>query len=235
MTTHIFSSKLPFSSRLSRLVPLAAMLTVFAAAPALAQEEPSTMQKILGAAGILELPKAPIDYEERAPLVVPPSSELPPPGSAADVRRLNPEWPVDQDIKRARAERKDAHTSIDMVDDTFYGTHNVLPPDQLRRKKADKNATRSASTGPYDPNSAGAEAYQNKEHYLPSRLGFKGFGKKDGGAVFKGEPERTSLLEPPPGYRTPSPNAPYGIVEGERKVFNINKHYDRNDDRNDRF
>jgi hypothetical protein len=84
MPTYIFSSKFP------RMLPLAAALTLFAASPALAQEEPSTMQKILGAAGLLELPKAPIDYEERAPLVVPPSADLPQPGSMADVKRLNP-------------------------------------------------------------------------------------------------------------------------------------------------
>ena len=30
-------------------------------------------------------------------------------------------------------------------------------------------------------------------------------------ATFTGEPPRASLTEPPPGYRTPSPNQPYGV------------------------
>ena len=30
-------------------------------------------------------------------------------------------------------------------------------------------------------------------------------------ATFTGEPRRESLIEPPAGYRTPSPNQPYGI------------------------
>ena len=30
-------------------------------------------------------------------------------------------------------------------------------------------------------------------------------------APFTGEPARSSLIEPPPGYRTPSPTQPYGV------------------------
>ena len=30
-------------------------------------------------------------------------------------------------------------------------------------------------------------------------------------ARFTGEPARTSLTEPPPGYQTPSPDQPYGL------------------------
>jgi hypothetical protein len=224
-----------FSSKFSRLLPLAAMLTVFAVSPAFAQqEEPSTMQKIFGAMGLLELPKAPIDYEERAPLVVPPSADLPQPGSPEDVRQLNPEWQVDQDIKRARAAKKESKI-IDVANDPFYG-ENTMRLDRVKGARGDKKKTQQTASGPYDANSAGAEAYQNKERYTPSQLGFKGWGKKSDEVVFKGEPERTSLLEPPPGYLTPSPNAPYGLVEGQgRKLFSINRNYDRNDDRNDRF
>jgi hypothetical protein len=50
----------------------------------------------------------------------------------------------------------------------------------------------------------------------PTELGYRGglfdfFGDKaDGTARFTGEPARTSLTEPPPGYQTPSPDQPYG-------------------------
>ena len=33
---------------------------------------------------------------------------------------------------------------------------------------------------------------------------------------FAGEPPRTSLIEPPVGYRTPSSSQPYGVI-GEEK------------------
>ncbi len=54
----------------------------------------------------------------------------------------------------------------------------------------------------------------------PSALGYKGglfsnmFGSdKDNqqAAQFTGEPVRSSLTEPPPGYQTPSPDQPYGL------------------------
>ena len=52
----------------------------------------------------------------------------------------------------------------------------------------------------------------------PSQLGYKGglfgnmFGKKDDQEAtrFTGEPQRTSLTDPPVGYQTPSPDQPYG-------------------------
>jgi hypothetical protein len=52
----------------------------------------------------------------------------------------------------------------------------------------------------------------------PKELGFKGslfgtlFAKdKPETAKFTGEPRRTSLTQPPPGYQVPSPDQPYGI------------------------
>jgi hypothetical protein len=51
----------------------------------------------------------------------------------------------------------------------------------------------------------------------PSELGTKGnifsnmFGSNEPEAAkFTGEPPRTALTEPPPGYQTPSPDQPYG-------------------------
>jgi len=36
-------------------------------------------------------------------------------------------------------------------------------------------------------------------------------GKKEETAKFTGEPPRSSLTDPPPGYQTPSPDQPYGL------------------------
>ena len=47
--------------------------------------------------------------------------------------------------------------------------------------------------GPHRPCSA--RFWAPKEEYIP----------------FTGEPPRSSLIEPPPGYRTPSPTQPYGV------------------------
>jgi hypothetical protein len=36
--------------------------------------------------------------------------------------------------------------------------------------------------------------------------------------AFTGETPRTRLTEPPVGYQTPSPTAPYGVVEKEKTI-----------------
>jgi hypothetical protein len=50
----------------------------------------------------------------------------------------------------------------------------------------------------------------------PAELGTQGifkplWGNKEEYSTFTSEPARSSLTEPPPGYRTPSPNQPYGV------------------------
>ena len=55
-------------------------------------------------------------------------------------------------------------------------------------------------------------------------------GQKDW-VSFTREPERSLLTEPPPGYRTPSPNAPYGVVE-EKSKYGKTSVMDRLDDPN---
>lgn len=215
-------SRFSFSSKFLQLLPLAAALALFAAQPAFAQEEePTELQKLLGAAGLLELPKDPIDYSERSPLVVPPSADLPKPGDTADVKRLNPEWPVDQDVKRAKAAAKEAKKPIDQPNDLFYGARLMKPKDW--------------KGGPATSKSGEGEIVTEDEklgmyRISPSQLGFKGWDKKEE-VKFEKEPDRTSLLQPPPGYQTPSPNAPYGIVE-EDKGSAPAWTKDRNDDRN---
>jgi len=59
-----------------KFLPLVALCAAAMALPAAAQEDegPSELQKLFGAAGILDLPKDPIEYQERSPLVVPADS-----------------------------------------------------------------------------------------------------------------------------------------------------------------
>lgn len=209
---------------LKKCLPLVAALVFVASVPAVAQEEePNELQKLFGAVGLLDLPKDPIDYSERSPLVVPPSADLPKPGEAADVRRLNPEWPVDQDVKNKKAAAKESRKPIDMRNDTFYGGR-VMKQSDWKGGATSKNGTGEVMTE--------AEKQGNWRISL-DKLGFKGWDKKDTTVKFEGEPERTSLLQPPPGYQTPSKNAPYGIVEDEKAGDPIWKK-DRFDDRNKR-
>jgi hypothetical protein len=187
-------------------LPLAAVLAVSVTAPAFAQEdnEPTEVQQLLGKMGLLELPKDPIDYNERSPLVVPPTADLPKPGSDENVRALNPDWPVDQDIKRKKAAAKEAKKPIDQPNDLFYGGRLMKPSDW-------KGPTSKSGEGEVMTDEEKRGLYR----VSPSQLGFEGWNKKKE-MTFRKEPDRTSLLQPPPGYQTPSPNAPYGIVEEEK-------------------
>ncbi|MGA8079747.1 MAG: hypothetical protein WB868_20430, partial [Xanthobacteraceae bacterium] len=61
-----------------------------------------------------------------------------------------------------------------------------------------------------------SSASERGEHKSGS-LNFDWLKQEDYG-TFTGEPPRVSLSDPPPGYQTPSPNQPYGVVP-ERKVY----------------
>jgi len=152
-----------------------------------------------------------IDYQERAPLVVPPTRDLPPP-QTVDPRQGNAAWPQDQDEKRrkeaASKRRKDARTS-------WEDLGRQLSPQEMKKgattAKDEALSRRSAET---------PEGYQ--QQYKPSELGYTSglFGSmkdffvgnnKNETATFEAEPPRASLTDPPSGYRVPSPAQPYGV------------------------
>jgi hypothetical protein len=71
-----------------------------------------------------------------------------------------------------------------------------------RRKKT---ATDAISSAPVDEN--GKPVGEDKLREFGKIFGLNQQEK----ATFKAEPPRTTLVEPPAGYRTPSPDQPYGI------------------------
>jgi hypothetical protein len=219
--------------RTANLATLVALGALALASPALAQgardDEPSEVQKLFGAMGILDLPKDPIDYQERSPLVVPPQINLPPPQGVDDVRKLNPEWPQDQDWKRMREGAAQTKITPEERRGNFYPGGNTKVEDMSRVNPGKPAKKKDDGSGGYT--TAGEEAKAGAERYSPSQLGFLGFGKKTDSGSFTGEPERTLLTEPPPGYRVPSPNAPYGVVE-EKSKYGKTSVFDRLEDPN---
>jgi hypothetical protein len=202
------------AQRLSKLglVPLAVAALIVGVPAASAQEEPTALQSVLGKLGILEIPSddAP-EYRERPPLVVPPAVQLPAPRNPEDIARQYPEWPKDQDLERKRkaAAAKKRGVSSSVIDSDFFGGR------LLSRNELNRGTTKSGGTGA-SSNSAGAELAAGKERYSPTELGFKGWFAKEKPVVFTEEPARQRLTEPPSGYRTPSRNAPYGMVESKQ-------------------
>ncbi len=158
-----------------------------------------------------------INYQERPPLVVPPTRDLPPP-QTGDAARGNAAWPKDQDEQRARqaaAKRKKDAKPFDWSD---LGAQ--MSPNEL--KKGATTAKDTAMRAPQD-------VEQANRQYKPSELGYTGgmfssvkdfFGVGGGGgetATFETEPPRASLTDPPVGYRSPSPAQPYGVSKDNSK------------------
>jgi hypothetical protein len=178
-----------------------------------AEEEDTFEQKIikniLGGLGVDTGGRAGIEYRERSPLVVPPSRDLPPP--EAGVANRNPAWPKEQVKKRAAAAPKQNIRAS--AEDP--GTSAALTPDELRR------GARPAGSGRItDPSQAGSVDDPNVGRpSRPQELGSTNLftwgnlmRSPTETGTFTGEPSRSTLTQPPPGYQTPSPNAPYGTV-----------------------
>jgi hypothetical protein len=148
-----------------------------------------------------------INYSERSPLVVPPNRNLPPPVSSTALPATN--WPKDPDIQKHKAARADDDRPAPRQYDSVMESSRPLRPDELG---VGKPAVSAPGTG---------------EQSTPSELGEKKAGlfnfnwtKKEEYATFTGEPPRVSLTDPPPGYQTPSPDQPYGLIP-EHKAYKI--------------
>jgi hypothetical protein len=152
-----------------------------------------------------------IEYRERAPLVVPPTRNLPPPQAEGPAAK-NPAWPKDPDVTRRKeasaAEKAKLYSSAEEQ-------ARVLRPDELKAKgqaSANTSTTGTAasveeSARPMSPSQLQGSATRNWWDDLFSKVG----PQRPESAPFKGEPPRTTMTAPPPGYQTPSPSYPYGV------------------------
>lgn len=153
-----------------------------------------------------------ISYQERAPLVIPPSRDLPPPERTDSITANNPSWPKDPDVARRKAQ--EAMDKDRNISDEREREQNPLRPDQLTPGGRPKK--KQARDDGYQPSPTGYSS-----QLPPSELGYKGgffgmFGSssKEETTKFTGEPPRASLTDPPTGYQTPSPDQPYGLGKG---------------------
>jgi len=151
-----------------------------------------------------------IDYRERSPLVVPPNlTALPSPEAAAATAPAN--WPVDQDVKRAKAEKAAKRSARYLQNDSVMEDARPLSPAEMARSgRATTRRDESQIT----------TKEESERPSKPSALGYMGnlftdafkSGNEQDVVVFRGEPARESLTEPPAGYQTPSPTQPYGLT-----------------------
>jgi hypothetical protein len=149
-----------------------------------------------------------IDYHERSPLVIPPTHDLPPPERGSAVAN-NPNWPKDPDVARARAEAKAARRN---TTEEFEREKNPLRPDQLANGAYRQTKAKTLEPGDSPSSQRAGSILSATELGAKRGLFSKLFGGEEAEAArFTGEPPRTSLTEPPPGYQTPAPEQPYGV------------------------
>lgn len=185
------------------------------------------MRNIMEGLGLKRDGSAGIDYQQRAPLVLPSGRTLPPPEKAGAALANNPAWPDDPDVKRAKADAKAARASSQNPDDVLLKEGRSLSPAEMTPGPKPRNE-RKASAGSYQSSPDGYG-----KQLSPSELGDRGnifsrmFGSdKEEVANFTGEPPRGSLTAPPRGYQTPSPDQPYGTGKDKSRPAKPGNYYE---------
>lgn len=177
---------------------------VLAAQPALAQEGmlfKNLLEGVVGGKG----PGDDIDYRERAPLVVPPNSALPRPQDAGSAR--NAAWPTDPDVER----RRNAKNVTPYVLTEKARNNPMLSQEELRKG-------RTSARGPQQPEIREGDNSNYDNQIKPIRIGKEVAARRDQAAednlTYGSEPQRTTLIEPPMGYRRPADTAVLGPGRG---------------------
>ncbi|MBI2713438.1 MAG: hypothetical protein HYX37_03150 [Rhizobiales bacterium] len=156
-----------------------------------------------------------INYQERAPLVIPPSRALPPPEKSDAVVANNPAWPKDPDVTRRKREAEMERNRN--ISEEAERERNPLRPDQLTPGGDPRTVARRSQGDAYT--ATPGDRLSAKEMNQKSTIWSSMFGSKDDEvAKFTQEPPRASLTAPPPGYQTPSPDQPYGVSKAAPKA-----------------
>ncbi len=180
--------------------------------PAQAQDESGVfMKNLLGSLGIIEGEKDAIIYRERAPLVVPPSTNALPPPRDGERLTANPAWPKDPDVSMARAAAAAAPRPVPVRNEQMVSQGARLSGQELLsvRGTGPNSAPQPIANPCYGDNC-------RETHWVnPNQLRHSNGSNPDAPPIAYGqEPQRQALTEPPAGYRLPSADAPIG--KGQR-------------------
>jgi hypothetical protein len=153
--------------------------------------------------------KPPIEYRERAPLVVPPSQNLRPPAEAIapDQRRAN--WPQDPDVAARRKAAEDARKPvfIDTISGREMNASRRMTVDEVRAGRVAGQEVVRAPQQMIDDRAranvmGGLTTLREMDQQISGAPGADG-------SIARAEPRREFLTEPPSGLRRPADNAPF--------------------------
>ena len=203
------------------LAALAASLAASVAGTSATAQEGVIMKDMLGNLGLTEKERAPITYRERAPLVLPPGSNLPAPIDRAAGREANVAWPKDPEITaRERRAARDKAPITRGEQGRMNDNNTTMSINDIR---AGRRPGAEVTTEPtYKPGDNNRAAF-----WLDPLELLKG--KKDDAetTLSSVEPERNLLSEPPAGYRRP----PGGLERSPREAKAYNPDRDEADPR----
>jgi hypothetical protein len=168
------------------IIGRAGALALMVAATGASAQEGEAMKSILGAIGIIPKEKAPITYNERAPLVLPPSMNLPAPAPGGGAEARNGNWPKDPDVaarRRAAAEARTPYTSSEL--------HKNSNGERLSIEEMRAGRNPNASAGPQMP--VGRQA--DVSRMTPDEL--RAFAKDDKPELQGNGLDRRYLSDPP--------------------------------------
>jgi len=157
----------------------------------------------LGLTGLTTGPeRPPIEYRDRAPLVVPPSKELQAP--LPPIEQRNAAWPRDFDAERVRRNQTEARrlTERDELGNEIVSARQLRDTGRLAR-----NPGRDPVAEECGVNDPLAQACNVPQMWNILRNARRTDGPQD---MTPGvEPPRQALTDPPPGFRIPSQRAEY--------------------------
>lgn len=133
----------------------------------------------------------PIEYREHGKLVLPPNTDLPPPGASATA---DPSWPVNQEILRKKALKDEAKKSVAGVGDARLRYTHPFPPNE---PVTVRSVTPDGQTVKCEGSCGSSSSVLDNLNPLK----WVGMGKSD--APLGPEPDREWLTDPPKGFRAP--------------------------------
>jgi hypothetical protein len=192
-----------FHLRMAGIAASAALLAgSLSVMPAQAAEDTNTFNSFLGFFGMQfdKEQEDSIDYRARAPLVVPPKLDLPPPQSA-DARHPA-DWPTDPDVYARRKAQADSHRPAPQI---TPNTRPEMTKDQLLANRGEMVVDETPSDSSCSALGGSSLCAGSAWKYVTEKMGISK--KEDEKVVLSGsEPPRKYLTEPPPGYRVPTAN-----------------------------
>lgn len=187
--------------RASRMLLAGGLL--LATTPAFAQEG-MLFKNLVDGMGLFGRDKADIEYKQRAPLVVPPSSTLPKPQEAGANRSAA--WPDDPDVARRKADRDSSNILFATTEAYRANTRPLMSQEELRRGRV--NGRGNGPEGIVPDHNTGNNQIE------PIRIGREMAARQaqtdTSNLAYGTEPSRRYLHEPPTGYRRPAATAALG-------------------------